>query len=53
MRVAVAERAVKGNQCEQFFHVLVDMRGVCELRESLHDRGLVAAAILFIRPAAV
>ena len=53
MRVAIAQRAVQRDQCEELLHVFVDMRGIRELSESLHHRGLVAAAIFLVGPAGV
>ena len=53
MRVAVAQRAVDGDEREKPLQVFADMRGVRKLREALHDRGFVAAAIFFIGAAGI
>src|SRR5205814_7790762 len=51
--VTIAKRAVKRNQDEELLCILIEMGGVRELSESLHHRGLIAAAIFLLGPAGV
>ena len=53
MRIAIAKSAVQCDESEELFLVFMHVRGISELPEAFQDRGFVAAAIFFVRPAGV